>query len=303
MSENKNEKIKIYSYRNVIIKLLQTFSFMFGDSLYIKLLFKYRTGYRLNLKEPTTYNEKLQWLKLNYRKEEMTSLVDKYLVKDIVAKEIGEEYIIPTLGVWEDFDEINFDLLPNKFVLKTTHDQGGVVVCTDKSKFNIDKAKAKLNKHLKRNFYLLFREWPYKNVKPRIIAEEFIGNPNENTDLKDYKFYCFNGKAKLLFIASGRNTSQTKFDFYDIEFNHLDIRRPNTIQSKEGNKKPENYDKMLQMAEQLAGDFPHVRVDFYNIKGEIYFGELTFYTGSGMKAFYPHKWDEILGSYIELPNN
>src|SRR5690606_18779811 len=234
-----------------------------------------------------------------YRMPEQTKLVDKYAVKSYVKEKIGEVYTIATLGVWDSFDEIDFDQLPDKFVLKTTHDQGGVVVCVNKEIFDYNKAKKKLTYHLTRNFYLKFREWPYKNVKPRIIAEEFIGDGK--SELKDYKFYCFNGEAKLLFIASGRGSRQTKFDFYDIDFNHLDIQRPNTVQAKEGNEIPENYTKMVELAEILSADFPHVRVDFYNLEGKIYFGELTFYTWSRMKPFYPKKWDYTLGEYIKLP--
>jgi len=284
--------------RVLLIKFVQFLSPIFGDKCYIKLMFRLRAGYCLNLTNPQTFNEKLQWLKLYYRTPEQTKMVDKYAVKSYVNEKIGEEYTIATLGVWDSFDDIDFNLLPNKFVLKTTHDQGGVVVCIDKATFNYAQAKTKLTYHLKRNFYLKFREWPYKNVKPRIIAEEFIGDGE--MDLKDYKFYCFNGKAKILFIASGRGGRQTNFDFYDIDFNHLDIKRPNTVQSKEGNKIPENYRKMVELAETLSGNFPHVRVDFYNLEGKIYFGELTFYTGSGMKPFYPKKWDYTFGSWIDL---
>src|SRR5699024_3177599 len=273
---------------------------LFGDEIYIKMLFRFRAGYKLDFKNPQTFNEKLQWLKVYYRNPLLTQLVDKYEVKGYVKSLIGEKYIIPTLGVWDSFDEINFDQVTNKFVLKTTHDQGGVVICTDKATFNYKKAEAKLKKHLKRNFFLKYREWPYKKVKPRIIAEAFIGN-GEDLDLKDYKFYCFNGKAKILFIASGRSSEQTKFDFYDIDFNHLNIQRPNTINSKEGNEIPKGYSTMVVLAEKLSGNLPHVRIDFYNMNGIIYFGEFTFFTGSGMKPFYPKKWDQILGTYIELP--
>lgn len=287
--------------QSLYIKIIHFLSPILGDEIYIKLLFRYRAGYRLHLKSPQTFNEKLQWLKLYYRRSELTHLVDKYEVKNYVRNLIGEDYIIPTLGVWDSYDEINFEQLPNRFVLKTTHDQGGVVICTDKATFNYKKAEEKLKKHLKRNFFLKYREWPYKNVKPRIIAEAFIGD-DEDLDLKDYKFYCFSGNAKILFIASGRSSDQAKFDFYDIGFNHLDIQRPNTVNSKKGNEIPENYSKMVYLAEKLSGNLPHVRVDFYNINGRIYFGELTFFTGSGMKPFYPKKWDYILGDMLNLNN-
>lgn len=282
------------------IKIIQFLSPLFSDKLYIRLLFRMRAGYRLDLKRPETFNAKLQWLKLYYRAPELTQMVDKFEAKKYVKTLIGDEYVIPNLGVWDCFEDINFNELPNQFVLKTTHDQGGVVICRDKNKFDASEAKAKLNKHLGRNFYLKYREWPYKNVKPRIIAEKFITMPVD-LDLKDYKFYCFGGKAKIVFVASGRHSTNTTFDFYDIDFNHLDITRPRVNQSKEGNAVPENYEKMVELAERLSRGLPHVRVDFYNIGGSIYFGEFTFFTGSGMKPFHPRKWDYIFGDFLKLP--
>lgn len=284
--------------QTIFIKILEVLSPLLGDKIYIEILFRLKVGYKLNLNNPRTFNEKLQWLKLYYRNPKLIQMVDKYEVKVYIQNTIGEEYVISTLGVWDSFDDIDFENLPDKFVLKTTHDQGGVVICEDKNKFNYSGAQHKLNKHLKRNFYLKYREWPYKDVKPRIIAEEFIGE--DSLELKDYKFYCFNGEAKMVFIASGRNTMEKKFDFYDIHFNHLDIKRANTIQSKEGNQIPENYYKMVELAESLSSGLPHVRVDFFNIDGKIYFGELTFFTGAGMNPFYPEKWDYIIGDWIDL---
>lgn len=297
------QKEKKYKYKKSIIDkfLIKTIMFLspvLSDKTYTKLLFRYRAGYVLNLNNPRSFNEKLQWLKLYYRKPIMTSLVDKYEVKRYVKEKTNEQYIIPTLGVWHHFDEIDFHKLPNKFVLKTTHDQGGVVICEDKNTFDKDSANKILTKHLKRNFYKIYREWPYKNVLPRIIAEKYIDSEEE---LVDYKFYCFDGVPKVLFVSSGRQGGSKVFDFYDIEGNYLDVCRPNTINSKRENIIPENYPLMLEIAEKLSKGFPHLRVDLYNLNGRVYFGELTFFTGSGMKAFIPSKWDYIFGSYIKLP--
>lgn len=296
------QKIKSFykKIKYLFIKFLYTISPIFPDKLYLKLLFPLRTGYKLNLKNPQTYNEKLQWMKLNYRNDLYPKLVDKYEFKEYARKIVGNKYIIKTYGVWNSFDEIGFDALPEQFVLKTTHDQGGVVVCKNKSEFDIEKAKQKLNKHLKRrNLYYLMREWPYKYVKPRILAEELLIE-NDDIGLKDYKFYCFHGEPKILYISYGRQGSETYLDYYDIEFNKLDIKRPKYIQPKEIMKKPENYDEMLNLAKLLSKDEPHVRVDFYNINNQIKLGEFTLFQGGGMMPFYPKEWDFRMGDWINI---
>lgn len=275
---------------------------LFPDELYLKMLFPLRTGYKLNLKNPQTFNEKLQWLKLNNRKPEMVKMVDKVDAKKYVANIIGDEYVIPTLGVYTSVDEIDFESLPNQFVLKCTHDSGGIVICNDKSKLDIEAAKDKLRRGLKVNYYYQNREWPYKQVKPRIIAEQYMVDES-GFELKDYKFFCFDGEVKLLFIASdrGSKTEETKFDFFDIGFNHLPFLNghPNSIKKI---NKPENFDKMIELAGKLSVGHPHIRVDFYNVNGKIYFGELTFYHWSGMTPFKPIEWDYKLGKLINLPN-
>lgn len=282
----------------ILIKFLHLISPLLSDKSYLKLLFPLYTGYKLNLKNPQTYNQKLQWLKLNYRKPIMTKMVDKYEAKAIVKDAIGEEYVVKNYGIWNSFDEIDFGLLPDKFVLKTTHDQGGVVICKDKSTFDFKAAKKKLNKHLRRNHFYLSREWPYKNVVPRILAEEYLNIGEE--DLKDYKFFCYDGKVKALFIASERQSGkEVKFDFYDKDFNFLDIIQTHP-QSGNINKIPENFNEMILMAERLSQKIPHVRVDFYNIKGDIYFGEFTFSHHGGLVPFHPKKWDYIFGDWINL---
>lgn len=270
------------------------------DRAYLKLLYRIKFKKRLDLNNPKTFNEKLQWLKLYNRKPEYVQMVDKYEVKQYVAERIGAEYVVPCYGVWDTFDEIPFDELPNQFVLKTTHDCGGVVICQDKRTMDKAGAKRKLEKHLKRNYYYGNREWPYKNVKPRIIAEQYLVDESE-TELKDYKFFSFDGTVKAMFVATDRYAdTETCFDFYDECFQHLPFTNghPN---AKTAPSKPENYREMLQVAERLSQGFPHVRVDLYSTNGKIYFGELTFYHWSGMVPFEPDYWDETMGSWIKLP--
>lgn len=271
-----------------------------ADAKYLKKLYKLRMKKPLNLDNPQTYNEKLQWLKLYDRKPEYTEMVDKYAVKDYVAKKLGEEYLIPTLGVWESFDDIDFDKLPNQFVLKCTHDSGGLVICTDKSKLDMNKTKKKIEKCFKRNYFYNTREWPYKNVKPRIIAEEYMVDES-GYELKDYKIFTFNGEAKLMFIATDRSAdTETCFDFFDKDFNHLPFRNGHPNSTKEI-KKPENYEEMFRLAEILGKDMPQARIDFYNINGKIYFGEITLFHWSGTQPFDPPEWDKTLGDWIKLP--
>lgn len=281
----------------LLVKLLTFFSPLIKDRSYLKLLFYLKLGYKLDLKNPQTFNQKLNWMKLYYRKPLLSILSDKYSVKDYVKERIGEEYVVKNYGVWDTFEEIDFDQLPTKFVLKTTHDQGGVVVCHDKSSFAYEAAREKINKHLKKSLYFKFREWPYKNIKPRVIAEEFLTDNNQ--ELNDYKFFCFNGKAKVMYIATDRSTGKVKFDFYDIDFNHLDL-----VQTypKSGRNldKPQNYELMVDLANKLSEGLPQVRIDFYNINGKILFGEYTFFHHGGLQPFYPQTWDYTFGSWIDL---
>ena len=273
-----------------------------NDELYLKLIYRYTMGKKLDLDNPISYNEKLQWLKLHDRKPLYTMLADKYAVKEYMKNLIGEEHIIPTLGVWDSFDEIDFDKLPDKFVLKCTHDSGGVVICNNKSSFDVEAARKKINKALRRNYYWARREWPYKDITPRIIAEKFMED-EKSDDLMDYKFFCFDGKAQAMFVALDRNneSEETKFNFYDMDFNFLPIinGHPNSAGDV---KKPENFDKMRMIAEKVSVDIPHVRVDLYDINGQIYFGEMTFFHWSGMVPFEPEEWDEKFGSWITLPS-
>ena len=269
------------------------------DKFCLKHLYRVHMGKKLNLKHPKTYNEKLQWLKLYDRKPEYVKLVDKYEAKKYVAERIGEEYIVPNYGVWNSFDEIDFDALPEQFVLKCTHDCGGLVICKDKSTLDKDAAREKINRCLKRNYYWSSREWPYKTVQPRIIAEAYMED-EKNGDLPDYKFFAFDGEVKMMFIATERQSKEeTKFDFFDADFNHLPFLNghPN---AKVLPEKPQNFEKMKDLAAKLSEGIPQVRIDFYEVNGKIYFGEITFFHWSGLVKFEPEEWDEKNGEWITL---
>lgn len=269
------------------------------DEKYLRICYRAYLGKELNLDNPTTYNEKIQWLKLYDRNPLYTTLVDKAEVKPWAAGRIGSVHIIPTLGVWDSFDDINFDILPGRFVLKTTHDSGGVVVCKDKSSFNAANARKKLARSLKRNFFYEKREWPYKNVPPRIIAEEYI--EDASGELRDYKFFCFDGEPKFMFIASDRfGDDETKFDFFDMDFNPIPVKNghPN---SKDLPAKPELFGQMIDLARRLSRGLTHVRVDFYEAGNQIFFGEMTLYHWSGLVAFDPVEYDYRFGSLINIP--
>lgn len=271
-----------------------------SDEKYIRMCWRRHYKKKLNLDKPVTYNEKLQWLKLNHRVPEYTTMVDKADVKEYVANLIGEEYIIPTLGVWDNFDKINFDILPDKFVLKCTHDSGGLVICKDKKNFDITAAKKKINKCLKRNYYLYSREWPYKNVKPRIIAEEYMVDET-GTELKDYKIFCFNGEPKYIQVDYGRFTEH-KRNVYTLDWEYIDMSIKFPTDSKVQISKPYNLEKMIELSKILSDNIPQVRVDFYSINEKIFFGELTFYHGSGYEKFTPKEWDYKFGDLIKLPD-
>ena len=267
------------------------------DKLYLKFIYKIKIGKSLNLKNPKTFNEKLQWLKLYDRNPLYTKLVDKYEVKDYVANIIGKEHVIPTIGVYDSFDDINFEKLPKQFVIKCTHDSGGLVIVKDKNKLDIEKAKKKINKSLKKNYYYCGREWPYKNVKPRIIIEKYMED-NKTKELRDYKFFCFDGKMKFF-----------KIDFNRLTYHQANYYNKNGILLKFGEKvcppdyekkleMPINLKRMIKLAETLSENIPFLRVDFYEINGGVYFGELTFFPASGFGKFVPSNWDEKIGDYI-----
>lgn len=286
-----------------MLKIARTpgFRWVMSDELYLKMLYKEIMGKKLNLDTPKSFNEKIQWLKLYDRNPLYTKLVDKYEVKKYVSNLIGEQYIIPTINVWDNFDDIDFDSLPDRFVLKCTHDCGSIVVCKDKANFKVEDARALITKKQKVNYFWGGREWPYKNVRPRIIAEEYMED-SLTSELRDYKFFCFDGEPKALFIATDRQneSEETKFDFFDMEFNHLNISNghPNSYKTI---KQPISFEKMRDLAMVLSKGFPHVRVDFYEVNGQVYFGELTFSHWSGFVPFEPEEWDLKFGSWIKLP--
>lgn len=272
-----------------------------SDEKYLKICYRAAFGKWPNLENPVTFNEKINWLKLHDRKPIYTNMVDKYEAKKFVASIIGEEYIIPTLGVWDNFDQINFDELPQKFVLKCTHDSGGLIVVKDKNVLDRKKAKRIIEKSLKRKFYYVAREWPYKNVKPRIIAEMYMED-DTTKDLRDYKFFTFEGKCKALFIATERQTEgeETKFDFFDMDLNHMELTNGHPCASEQPSI-PNSFELMRELAEKLSEGMHHLRVDFYEVNGKVYFGELTFSHWGGLMPFEPESWDKTFGDWIVLP--
>lgn len=282
------------------------------DDAYLKRLFLATVGYPLNLDNPLTFNEKIQWLKLYDHNPLYPIMVDKHEAKKYVGDLVGTQYIIPTIGVWNNYDEINFDSLPGQFVLKCTHDSGGLVIVRDKNNFDKRAAQKKINKSLKLNYYLQGREWAYKNVQPRIIAEKYMSNhdfPETGKNkyvtegLFDYKLMCFNGHVKCSFVCSERNSpSGLKVTFFDKEWNIMPFER-HYPRSLSDIPKPECYDQMVLLAEKISRNLPFARIDFYEIDGKIYFGEITLYPGNGFEEFTPIEWDYRLGNWLDLKRN
>lgn len=289
--------------KDLFLTALKKLLLVIPDSLYLKMVYRIKMGKKLNLRHPKSFNEKIQWLKLYDRNPFYTSLVDKIEVKKIVADTIGEKYVLPTLGVWERFDDIDFDALPNQFVLKTNHGGGstGVVICKDKNEFDIEKARVKLEHSLRTDAYTSLREWPYKNVKRRIFAEPFVVD-EATGELRDYKFFCFGGVPKALFVATDRqkNGEEVKFDFFDIEYNHLPIKQGHQ-NAQFTPEKPSCFDEMKKIAARLSEGIPQVRVDLYEANGNVIFGEMTFSHFGGVVPFQPDSWDNTFGSWINLP--
>lgn len=284
------KKAKAYLEQNVFRVL--------SDETFLKLYYRFFIGRKLDLNHPQGYNEKLQWLKLHDRNPEYIQMVDKYKAKQVAAEIIGSQYIPPVIaGPWERVEEIDIEKLPDKFVLKVSHDSGGVVICDDKQTFDWKKAKRKLKKALKYNYYYVGREWPYKSIVPCIFAEEYL-ECHDDGGLVDYKFMCFNGVPKMMFTVTER-TAGIKVDFFDMDFKHLPIVRhyPN---SGHGIEKPGHFELMKELAQKLAKDFPHVRIDFYEIDGRIFFGEWTFYPGNGLEEFASYEDDLKLGEMITV---
>lgn len=286
--------------KRVLLWFWKHTNFMYSDKVYLKGMYWLHLGKRLDLKNPQTFTAKLQWLKLYDRKPLYTQIVDKYAVKQYVADIIGEKYIIPTLEVWDSVDKIDYSVLPEQFVLKTTHGGGGsgVAICRDKKTFSTKKAAIILEQSMKSDLYKLLREWPYKNVPKRIIAEKYM--EDDSGELRDYKFYCFNGEPKAMLIASNRFTNHN-FNYFDMDFKKLPIVSAVGKQSTEEFKKPAEFEEMKEIAKQLSKGFPHVRVDLYCCNHQVYFGELTFFDASGYDDMSSEEWDLKFGSWIKLP--
>lgn len=305
--------VKIQRMQNIItyikrpktlgLAILSHFGTCLPDSLYLKIMFRLEMGYKLNLEKPHTFNEKLQWLKLYNRDPKYTQMVDKFEAKTVAENILGNDYIIPTLGVWNRFEDIDFSSLPDRFVLKTTNGGGGggVIICRDKNNLNLASVAEQLNSSLKENIYHQFKEWPYKNVIPRILAEKFM--VDESGELRDYKFYCFNGEPKVFLVASERFSGhRTYFDYFDMEGNHLPFTQGG-MNNPITPTLPSTFEEMKQVAMKLSHGLPHVRIDLYSVDEKVYFGEFTFFDSSGFEKFTPWEWDDIFGNWLKLPTS
>lgn len=266
------------------------------DEMFVKLAFRGELGQKLDLKNPKSFNEKLQWLKLYDHKTEYIDLVDKLKAKSVVGNQIGSQHIVPLYGHWKTADEIAFETLPDKFVLKCNHDQGSVILVSDKNRINKKNVIDILNKKLKRNNFYGCREYPYKYIKPEVFAEEYLGS-----DIIDYKFYCFNGKPKFLYCGQGLTEDHSlKIDFFDLDWNIMpfyrtDYRRLGSI------PKPLHLDEMIDISKKLSKDIPFVRIDLFEVNGKVYFSEFTLCPAAGFMPFVPKEYDWIVGEWLKLP--
>ena len=291
----------IHNPKEVAIRALSKFAHCIrDDKKYLILKWKllnFYGGDKLNLEHPETFNEKLNWLKLYNRKAIYTQMADKYLAKGYVERIIGKKYVVKLYGVYDSYEKINFDLLPQKFVIKCTHDSGSMIICKDKSSLDKKKVKAKIEKALKTNYFYKSREWPYKNIIPRILIEEYLDDHVGN-ELCDYKFWCFNGIPRVVYFTN--KSDKIYENFYDIYFKPLDISHGFPRHEPEFTR-PNNFEEMIKLATKLSKDIPFVRVDFFNVDSKIYFAEFTFYDWGGFKPFSNKEWDVKLGSWIKLP--
>lgn len=278
-----------------------------SDERYLQIRYYIVTGKNLNLEHPKTFTEKLQWLKLNDRNPSYVYMVDKCAAKEYVANLIGNQYIIPTLGVWNCFEDIDFDKLPQQFVLKCNHDSGGVIVCRDKNKFNKQKAAKFLNKRLKINYFYAGRQQSYKNIKPKLIVEQYLEADTDAEDssvkgLVDYKFYCFNGEPHFLYISKGLEDHRTaRISYATLEWEKADFHRHDYMEFEQLPPQPACFEKMIELSRILARGHYFLRVDFYEVNEKVYFGELTFYPGNGMTLFEPEEYEEQFGDLIKIP--
>ena len=279
-------------------KLCNTFMMQMPDKLYLKMLYRVRMNQKLDLNNPRTFCEKLNWLKLHDRRPEYTMMADKYEVRQYIKNKIGEEYLIPLLGVWDKVEEIDYESLPDQFVLKCTHDSGSVIICKDKASFDTKAANDKLKKVLMTNYFYPSREWPYKNIKPRVIAEKYMVDES-GTELKDYKIYDFSGKPYLIQVDYGRFVKHER-NLYDLDWNYIPEEIEYPTNAEHVITKPQNLELMLELARKLSDGIPSVRTDFYNINGKVYFGEITFYQEAGFARFSSDEFARKLGDKIEF---
>lgn len=269
------------------------------DNLYIKMIFKGKLGYKLNFDNPQTFNEKLNWMKSYNRQPIYTTLADKYAVKQIVKEKIGEEYVVKNLGVWDSFDEIDFNSLPKQFVLKCTHDSSGAIICRDKDTFDLLATKKRIDFVMKMNYFYACREWPYKNISHRIIADELLDDGSGH-ELNDYKFWCFNGKPTYMYCTVKTSMENIFENFYDMDFKPVNINHGFPRRNPEF-EKPEAFELMKELAAKLSAGIPFVRIDFFYVNGKVYFGEYTFFDWAGLGKFSTYEQDLELGKLIELP--
>ncbi|WP_298615875.1 ATP-grasp fold amidoligase family protein [uncultured Odoribacter sp.] len=293
-----------YIKKALLVVYRRTWEFMathFNDRFYIRIKYLLNLHKLPNLNRPQTFQEKLQWIKLNDRKPIYHDMVDKVEVKKFIANKIGEEYVIPTLGVWNSFDEIDFESLPNQFILKGTFDSGTYCLCKDKRTFNIEEARKRLLVTWGQDYYIWSREWPYKGLKQRIIAEPLLKDCKEEY-LTDYKFFTFNSEPKFFYITSNRNgIGGLKEDFFDVDGTLMELNQKGYYNNPQIPQLPKNLSKMLNFSKKLAENTYHLRVDFYEVSGKLYCGELTFFDGGGFCSFIPVKYNKILGDWIKLP--
>lgn len=284
-----------------LTKLKKSLRFL-PDKTYIRLYYRFRVGKKLNMSNPSTLNEKLQWLKFHYRFPLQTVVSDKLLVRDYVKEKIGEQYLIPLLGVWDDFNDIDFSFLPEKFVLKCNHDSGGLVICENKEQLNYREIKSKIEKSLKNNFFYIGREFQYKNIKPKILCEQFI---SENGCIPiDYKIYCFNGMPDVTMVCKNRfyhGSHRASYSYYDRTWKYIPLNKKDTATPNELIERPINYEKMLEIAEILSSDFLFARIDLYNVSGKVYFGEITLSPNSGFDADITQQTDLMFGEKLKIP--
>ncbi len=277
-----------------------TYTCILPDIIYLKRLYKFRTGKCLNLRKPKTFNEKQNWLKLYDRRPEYTIMVDKYKVREYIAPKIGDQYLVPLLGVWDSPEEIDFESLPNEFVLKCNHDNG-VIICRDKSKLDIEKTKKELALRLSRDYYKKLREWPYKNVPRKIICEKLMSNYTNEVNV-EYKWFCFSGEPQYILVVAGRNSNTTTtMDTYTSNWEYTNLINGNTPLAGNIFEKPSCFDEMFDIAQKLSQNTPYLRVDFSMWNEKIYFGELTVSDSGGFENYHPQEWDYKLGKLLQLP--